>query len=379
MPPVVAIGTVFFAQVMGGGSVIGEVDLAIWALIWLLFIVLSFLYGMFITHGFNVGLISLQAVTQGILLCPLAIVYGARMVQWLGVVIAVCGAVALVVAYNQEQIENAQARIPKGVENDVKRIPAKFAITDETGVILNVTNEMLDAIDELRDDVVGKNISEFFSPVSKTAQIKDKFWDITRKMTDGGHRYYFELHQKGLPTGDESTQTENGESVSQNAVTFFDPETKLHTYQYAMARISDDLYRLERYGRSVCAILIRVVFPKLLPDEDMSKYTEPFNAYCALIKKDIRASDTAVQLDDTQVAVILPECDKPMEENVAERLMSLVNTLCETYNVYYNVTMLSVSVYYPSGTSDVPTAKSLLDRLKNDMTHKYSATALSEF
>ena len=380
VPPVVAIATVFFAQMMGGGNIVADVDLALWALIWLLFIVLSFLYGMFISHGFNSGLIPLQAVAQGILLCPLALVYGARMVQWLGVVVAVCGGAALVVAYNQGQIESAQAKIPKGVENDVKRIPSKFAITDETGVILNITNDMLEAIDELRDETIGKNISEFFSPVSKTAQIKDKFWDISRKMLDNGRRYYFELHEKGLPI-DNGNQNENDSSeLLNNAITFFDPNTKLHTYQYGMARINDDLYRLERYGRALSAILIRVVFPKLLPDEDMGKYAEPFNAYCALIKKDIRASDTAIQLDDTQVAVILPECEKPLEENVAERLMSLVNNLCETYNVFYNVTMLNVSVSYtPGGSYEIPTAKILLEKLKNDMTRKYSATALSEF
>ena len=237
---------------------------------------------------------------------------------------------------------------------------------------------MLDAIDELRDEFIGKNISEFFSPVSKTAQIKDKFWDITRKMLDNGHRYYFELHEKGLPTGD-TNQTEGETAQTQNAITFFDPDTKLHTYQYGMARINDDLYRLERYERPLSAILIRVVFPKLLPDEDMSKYVEPFNAYCQLLKLNIRATDTAIQLDDTQIAIILPECEKSLGESVAERLMSLVNNLCETYNVFYNVTMLSVAAYYGSGVSEVPTAKILLDRLKNDMTRKYSATALSEF
>ena len=378
VPPVVAIATVFFAQMMGGGSIVGEVDLAVWALIWLLFIVLSFLYGMFISHGYNSGLIPLQALAQGILLCPLAIVYGARMIQWLGVVIAVCGAAALVVAYNQGQIESAQAKIPKGVEHDIKRIPAKFVITDETGAILNLTNDMADAIDEIRDEIIGKNISEFFSPVSKTAQIKDKFWDITRKMIDNGKRYYFELHEKGLPVG-EASQEENESQSYQGSIAFFDPDTKLHTYQYGITRINDDLYRLERYRRPLCAILIRVVFPKLLPDEDMSKYSEPFNAYCALIKKDIRASDTAIQLDDTQVAIILPECERPLEESIAERLTSLINNLCETYNVFYNVTMLSVTASYDSETKEVPTAKIMLDRLKNDMTRKYSATALSEF
>ena len=95
IPPVVAILTIMLARAMGVGSVVGEVDIAIWGLVWLLFIVMSILYGLFIIHGFNIGLISLQALAQGVLLCPMAITYGARMFQWLGVIIAVCGGAAL--------------------------------------------------------------------------------------------------------------------------------------------------------------------------------------------------------------------------------------------------------------------------------------------
>ena len=87
IPPVVAIITIMLARSMGGGNIVGEVDLAIWGLVWLLFIVMSVLYGLFIINGFNIGLLPLQALAQGILLCPMSIVYGARMFQWLGVII----------------------------------------------------------------------------------------------------------------------------------------------------------------------------------------------------------------------------------------------------------------------------------------------------
>ncbi|MBQ3763668.1 MAG: hypothetical protein II869_01720, partial [Synergistaceae bacterium] len=138
VPPVVAILTVMLARAMGTGSIVGEVDLSIWGLVWLLFIMMSVLYGLFIIHGFNIGLVSLQALAQGVLLCPMAITYGARMFQWLGVIIAVCGAAALLVAYNNE--ENSRNRIVEvAVEDDVKRIPVNFAITDDTGAILNLT------------------------------------------------------------------------------------------------------------------------------------------------------------------------------------------------------------------------------------------------
>ncbi|MBQ9404598.1 MAG: hypothetical protein IJU15_06390, partial [Synergistaceae bacterium] len=56
LPPVVSILTIMLARSMGSGSIVGEVDLAIWGLIWLTFIILSILYGLFITNGFSIGL-----------------------------------------------------------------------------------------------------------------------------------------------------------------------------------------------------------------------------------------------------------------------------------------------------------------------------------
>ena len=71
-PPVIAIFTIMLARAMGEGSIVGEVDLSIWGMSWLIFITLSVLYGLFIANGFGIGLIPLEALAQGILLCPMA-------------------------------------------------------------------------------------------------------------------------------------------------------------------------------------------------------------------------------------------------------------------------------------------------------------------
>ncbi|MBR1485697.1 MAG: hypothetical protein IJ597_00390, partial [Synergistaceae bacterium] len=191
-PPVIAIFTIMLARAMGEGSIVGEVDLSIWGMSWLIFITLSVLYGMFIANGFGVGLIPLEALAQGILLCPMSIAYGARMFQWLGVIIAVCGAAALVVEYNQAETERNKI-VPVEIENDIKKLPIKFIITDETGRVLNISEEMLKLFKIERLDTVGKNISEWFNPVSKTAEINEKIWDIKRVQMEDGHTFYFEL------------------------------------------------------------------------------------------------------------------------------------------------------------------------------------------
>lgn len=371
VPPVVAIFTVMLARAMGVGNIVGEVDLAIWGLVWLLFVVMSVLYGLFIVHGFNVGLISLQALAQGVLLCPMAITYGARMFQWLGVIIAVCGAAALVVAYNQEEIERRKI-IPLEPENDVKRLPSNFAITDSTGAILNLTDDMLNVLDITRIASVGKNISEWFSPVSTTAEINGKIWDIERKSIDDGKYFYFELRPKTLPTSNDDSQNE-----SSGPVEFIDSDTQLHTYRYGMARISDELYRAARYNHPLSALMIRIVFPQLLPDDDMEKYVRPFRAYCARVMKDTRQSDTVIQAGEFQIIVVLSECPYQMVESIIERLTSIVNALCPTFEEFLHVTVLSVYDTYEGG-NNMPTAQELVDKLTQQMTRKYSATALSQ-
>ena len=371
IPPVVAILTVMLARAMGAGSIVGEVDLAIWGLVWLLFIVMSILYGLFIVHGFNIGLISLQALAQGVLLCPMSITYGARMFQWLGVIIAVCGGAALLVAYNQEENERNKV-IPVEVENDVKRIPANFAITDDTGAILNITEDMLDILGIDRMSSVGKNISEWFSPVSTTAEINGKIWDIERKSIDDGKRFYFELRPKGLPVSNNDNSNEPSAPVE-----FIDPDTQLHTYRYGMARISDELYRAGRYNHPVSAFMIRIVFPQLLPDDNMDKYVSPFRAYCARVMKDTRQSDTVIQTGEFQIMAVLSECPYQMVENIIERLSSIVNALCPTFEEFLHVTVLNVYETFEGGTN-LPTAQELVDKLTQQMTRKYSATALSQ-
>ncbi len=375
LPPVVAIATIMTARAMGVGQVVGEIDLAIWGLVWLLFIVISVLYGLFIIHGFSIGLPSLQALAQGIILCPLALMYGARMFQWLGVILAVCGAAALVVAYNQTEGERNKVVVLE-VEDDLKQLPVNFAITDGTGAILNMTDSMLEVLGISRIDMLGKNISDWFSPVSKTAEINGKIWDIRRIAIDEGRRFYFELNPKGLTSGEETPQ-EGSAPLSGNALMFMDQDTQLHTYTYGFARISDELYRAGRYNRAVTAIMLRLVFPQLLPNDDMEKYIRPFRAYCARIMKDIRQSDTAIQTGESQILVVLSECPYQMAENVIARLTAITNALVPTFEEFLNVTVLSVYETFEGG-NNVPNAQELIDRMTNSMTRKYSATALSE-
>ena len=234
---------------------------------------------------------------------------------------------------------------------------------------------MLEVLGISRLGMIGKNISDWFSPVSKTVELNGKIWDIKRIAIDDGRRFYFELNPKGLTSGEESSQESTAPSGA--ALMFMDPDTQLHTYTYGFTRISDELYRAGRYSRAVTAIMLRLVFPQLLPNDDMEKYIRPFRAYCARVMKDIRQSDTAIQTGESQILVVLSECPYQMAENVIARLSAITNALVPTFEEFLNVTVLSVYETFEGG-NNVPTAQELIDRMTQSMTHKYSATALSE-
>ena len=100
LPPFVAILTVLVAGFFSSGPP-APVDESVWGLVGLLFAVLTVIYGIFIRLDFYRGFFPVQLIAQGLLLCPLSLRMGARMFSWVGVTMAVCGSVVLVVVYWQ--------------------------------------------------------------------------------------------------------------------------------------------------------------------------------------------------------------------------------------------------------------------------------------
>ncbi len=93
--------------------------------------------------------------------------------------------------------------------------------------------------------------------------------------------------------------------------------------------------------------------------------------------KDTRQTDTVIQAGEFQIIAVLSECPYQMVESIIERLTSIVNALCPTFEEFLHVTVLNVYETYEGGTN-LPTAQELVDKLTQQMTRKYSATALSQ-
>lgn len=361
VPPVVLLLTLVLPRFLGSPEDAVFVDRSFWAMAVLLFIVFTVLYGLFIIHGFDSGLLPLQCVLQGMMLCPLALSSGARMVEWLGVIMATGGAVALVSAYHQDQMQYVLGVAHKAREAE-SHIPVPFAITDSGGNIVNVSNAMLDASGLSHEEVDGQSIGLILTPGEETVELKGRTWDILQKSMDG-ERFYFQLEEpKPEPA---PTLTQAAESDP-----YIDATTTLNTFRYVTTRLNEELYRLRRYGSPLTVFLLRIALPG--SEEDAKA---PFISFCTLLKKNLRELDFATNTRGTDVLIALPECRAASAESVLRRILSLINSLCSNHAAFYDATTLSVSIS-PESSQDAPNdALTMLDQLELAMKQKYSLGA----
>lgn len=368
LPPIIAIGTVAMTRTMASTLAAENVNPAIWMLTVLLFVILTALYGMFITYDFNAGLLPLQLLAQGLLICPLSLSMGARMFAWVGVTMAICGAVVLATLYNRVQAMLSEAPAAKQSEEApppaALLIPVAYAITDGEGTIINASNAMLATAALSRDKVLGQSITVLLTPGEDTAEIGGKTWQVTQIPMDGDC-YYFQIDE---PRADAASSFDAA-AASRAGGGLFDPVTHLHTFQYAMSRLDEELYRTGRYERPLSAALLRFALP---PDlEEGGAAQDAFNAYCSLVGDNLRLSDTAASPEAWDILLVLPECPKELVETVIGKLLALAPSLHEAHPMFEKATPLYVSLSL-TGTEDLPNAGKLLDRLHEALAQKYA-------
>ncbi len=367
VPPVFAIFTIGIVRFLGDAELAVPVDPAIWAMTMLLFIVVTVLYGLFILHEFSVGLVALQALAQGILLCPLALGRGAFMIQWIGVILAVGGASALASLFHQTQMQRAYLAI-QTTEGTESHLPIPFMVTNEKGTILNISTALLKITGLARENAVGQNITVILDPGEDTVELGNRNWRVTQEPIEGD-RYYFQVDEiKEAPAP--AAETEAGqESGAAGSSAFFDSTTHLHTFTYTMIRLEEELYRVKRYGHPLTATLFRIAFPDDAERDGTAQAA--FDAYCSILRKGLRASDTAGLASDRSLLLVFSECPKMAAELALQRLLTYISALCPNFPVFYDITTLHVSLTF-EGTDTLPSASGLLDRLNSIMEQKYS-------
>ena len=369
LPPIFAILTVGVVRFLSDAELSVPVDPSLWAMTVLLFIVLTALYGLFILHEFSVGLIALQALAQGILLCPLALSRGAFMIQWIGVLLAVSGASALASLFHQMRMQGTSAAMQttEGMESS---LPVPFVVTNEGGTILNVSTALLKIAGVSREEAVGQSITALLDPGEPRVELGNRTWELTQQPMEGS-RYYFQLDEaKAAPAAEPSGETESAPVDSTaGALGLIDPNTRLHTLSYAMTRMEEELYRTKRYGHPLSAALFRIAFPDDAEKDGTAQAA--FSAYCSILRKGLRTSDTAALASERSLLMVFSECPKAAAELVLQRMLSYISALCPNFPVFYDITALHVSLTF-EGTDNLPNAAGLLEQLNGLMEQKYS-------
>lgn len=360
LPPFVAIPTVLAARSLGSPSAAEPVDTSLWGLAGLLFVVLTVLYALFILQGRRTGFVPVQLMAQGILLCPLALSLGARMLQWLGVTMAVCGAVVLLALYYRHLGDpEPPVEEPEETLRDTD-LPVPFAITDRDGNILSISDALLHLAGVPREAVPTVGITRFLSPGEDTVRLADRTWNVLQQpMKDD--RFYFQLEPRTL-----------GDLPQPPADAFVDPETGLCSYDYAMRRLEEELYRVGRYKDRLSAALVRVAFPSTPQGEAQAETA--FKAYCRAVSGSLRASDIAFLSGPRDIFLLLPEGADDAAEAVIAKLDGLMSTLGTVHPALSSATLLRWAASI-DGEMDVPDAKGLLNRFDEALQSKYTLNA----
>lgn len=360
LPPVVAVPTLLVARALGSPSAAGPVDPSLWGLTGLLFVVLTVLYVLFILQGRTTGFLPVQLIAQGILLCPLSLSLGARMVQWVGVTLAVCGAVVLVTLYYRHRPRRAESdEASEGNGQDADGLPILFAIVDPAGHILSASDALLEVAGVSREAALASDITLFLTPGEDAAVLGEKVWSVSQlPMKDG--RFYFQLDPKALPDAPPSPRPVDA---------FVDPLTGLHTYEYAIRRLGEELYRVRRYGHFLSAALMRFAFP---PSSDSDPGAEEaFCAWCRSVRGCLRASDLAFLSGPRDLFLVLPETESESAEAVVAKLEALMPTLYADHPALSTAMLLRMTDFVRSGPG-VPDADAFVHRVDEALRAKYT-------
>lgn len=312
LPPFVAVFTVLIANMLGSGQRI-PVDAALWGLTGLLFVILTVLYGLFIRQEFFSGLFPVQLIAQGLLLSPVALHLGAHMLQWVGVVMTICGAVVLLALYAYRARPAVFIPPSPSSGTTIAALPLPVAITDSEGNIVSVSDVLLKLTNQPRDGVEGEKITILLPLDEEQVFLGGKEWRIVQTpMSNNAH--YFQLEEAhDTPTAVPPSRGE-GDAFVESAST-------LYTRAYAAKRVVEELYRIRRYQRWMSAALLRMAFSYPFgASAQPAKEDEIFRAWCHFIKASTREVDISCLIRPRDVLIVMPETSLEAGRDVASKL-----------------------------------------------------------
>ena len=316
LPPFAALITIFVAYMFSNGQVV-PVDAALWGLVGLLFVVLTVLYGLFIRQDFARGLLPVQLIAQGLLLCPLSLRLGAgSMLQWVGVVMAVCGAVVLVAFFYFSRFSLRSRSLEEDQEAlEMAVLPVPFAVTDAEGNVVSVSDALLALVHKERSEAEGGKITLLLPLGQEDIALDGRDWKILQTPM-GRDRFCFQL----VELDDSSATVSLSAQKPANADCFVDEATSLYTRSFALKRVTEELYRVRRYQRWMSATLLRMLFVYPGSNTQPEKEDAIFNAYCRFVHASTRETDISCLVGPRDILTVMPETSLEDAQGAAAKL-----------------------------------------------------------
>lgn len=363
LPPFTALLTLLAASALASGDPI-PVDSAVWGLVGLLFAVLTILYALFIQRDYTAGLLPVQLLAQGLLLCPLSLRLGAHMLQWVGVTMTVCGSVVLLVLYYRSRLLSAQTFvIDTAAPAEFSALPVPFAVTNEEGTVVIVSDALLRLTGRSREDTEGQMITLLLPLDKDTVILGDKEWRILqspmKNTSTEGDRYYFQLEEIHGAQIIANSSTISGGS-------FFDPATSLFSRSYAQQRVVEELYRVRRYQRWVSAALLRMEFTySSAPHPEQEELI--FLSYCAFVKKHTREIDISCLIGPRDILLVMPETDLDSALEVVSKLSDFVSEMQEILAGFPGIANVASGTLFFNASSGSLSFEGFLDKLDEEL------------
>jgi hypothetical protein len=355
LPPFVAVVTIGAAGVFSISTSAVPVDAAIWGLTGLLFGVLSILYGIFIRRGFYKGLFPVQLLAQGFLLCPVSLSMGARMLQWVGVTMAVCGTVMLVFTYCRSVILSAPLPAEDASALKVDTLPIPFAVADKEGTVVFVSDTLLRMTKHSREAVMGRSVAQLIPLTDEPIKLEEKEWKLAHSLMPDGS-YYLQLEEMQAPQPAPVPAEAGAGGIA--------PPGPLPGQAQAESRTAEEMYRVRRYKRWVSIALLRVNIRGDIPPE---KSDELFNAYCRFVGENIRETDSACVVGPRDIYVLMPETKLDGARVALSKLNDFAPHMTEELQEFTGAFEILDKAIFLSASSGEVAFEEIMARLKNTL------------
>lgn len=366
-PPIFSVPVAAVLFLTGGQVPAAGIGAPFWALLMIIYFLITAVYGLAINRGLIRLLAPLQLLSQGLIIAGISLEAGSLpIIAWVGVIAAVSGAFVLLNQFLASGSRNlsGEAAPPfphdsiKLRESSIGSIPLPALTVDSAGAIIEVNRAFSAIAPEI--GAPGAVITDFLIPGEETVELGNKRYAVFQAPLE--ELFFFalvELPKKRNGAGAPSAGAGGGKLL--------DEITGLYSPDYASIRIPEELGRAFRYRRWLSSVLIAVEFvysPGRNYEQELEK--KFMKAFAGFVRSMVRSSDIAFVLDERKILILLPETPQQGAKEVSIKLKELPEDLKDLINSLPFAVGIRHGFIYYSG-NHVLTKEQLIEKVQSEL------------